>query len=101
MRQTEVLARAFAMPLTNPAFPPGPYRFINREFLIITYRTDPAKLRAVVPEPLKIDERDAGQIRIHPHAGFNRLRRLHGKRPSYSGLVQRAARRLHALHVPQ
>ena len=32
---------AFAMPLTNPAFPPGPYRFINREYFIIQYRTDP------------------------------------------------------------
>ena len=34
----------------------GPYRFIDREFLIITYRTDPDKLRAVVPEPLEIGE---------------------------------------------
>jgi acetoacetate decarboxylase len=41
--------------LTSPAYPPGPYRFVNREFLIITYRTDPAKLRAVVPEPLELD----------------------------------------------
>ena len=57
MRQTEVRERAFAMPLTNPAYPPGPYRFIDREFLIITYRTDLAKLRAVVPEPLEFDER--------------------------------------------
>lgn len=39
---------AFAMPLTSPAYPPGPYRFIHREFFIITYRTDPAKLRAMV-----------------------------------------------------
>jgi acetoacetate decarboxylase len=43
------------MPLTSPAFPPGPYRFINREYLIITYRTDPEKLRALVPEPLLPD----------------------------------------------
>jgi acetoacetate decarboxylase len=57
MRETEVRERAFAMPLTNPAYPPGPYRFIDREYLIITYRTDPAKLRAVVPEPLEFDER--------------------------------------------
>jgi Acetoacetate decarboxylase (ADC) len=34
----------------------GPYRFVNREFVVITYRTDPEKLRAVVPEPLQIDE---------------------------------------------
>ena len=40
MRQKEVLERAFAMPLTNPAYPPGPYRFVNREYLNITYRTD-------------------------------------------------------------
>lgn len=44
------------MPLTSPAYPPGPYRFVNREFLVITYRTDPGKLRAVVPEPLSFDE---------------------------------------------
>ena len=55
MRETEVRSRAFAMPLTSPAFPQGPYRFVNREYLIITYRTDPVKLRALVPEPLEID----------------------------------------------
>lgn len=45
---------AYAMPLTNPAYPPGPYRFIDREYVIISYRTDPDALRAVVPEPLEI-----------------------------------------------
>ncbi len=59
MLENEVLERAFAMPLTNPAYSPGPYRFVNREYLIITYRTDPAKLRAIVPEPLEINEREA------------------------------------------
>jgi acetoacetate decarboxylase len=49
----EVKRRAFAMPLTNPSFPPGPYRFVNREFLIITYRTDPDAIRAVLPAPLE------------------------------------------------
>ena len=58
MKENDVRERAFAMPLTSPAFPPGPYRFIDREYLIITYRTDPAKLRALVPEPLEIDERE-------------------------------------------
>src|SRR5580704_9915977 len=56
MQEKQVLERAFAMPLTSPAYPPGPYRFVNREYLIITYRTDPARLRALVPEPLEIDE---------------------------------------------
>ena len=44
------------MPLTSPAFPPGPYRFVDREYLIITYRTDREALEAVVPEPLTFDE---------------------------------------------
>ncbi|MDP3178751.1 MAG: acetoacetate decarboxylase [Spirochaetaceae bacterium] len=49
----DVVAKAFAMPLTSPAFPRGPYRFTDREFLVITYRTDPDALRAVIPEPLE------------------------------------------------
>ena len=56
MKEAEVKARAFAMPLTSPAYPPGPYRFVDREFMIITYRTDPDKLRAVVPEPLEVHQ---------------------------------------------
>jgi acetoacetate decarboxylase len=45
MTEEEIRKHAFAMPLTNPAFPPGPYRFVQREYLIITYRTDPDRLR--------------------------------------------------------
>jgi acetoacetate decarboxylase len=56
MKEADVKRRAFAMPLTSPAYPPGPYRFVNREFLIITYRTDIEKLRAVVPEPLEVTD---------------------------------------------
>ena len=56
MHESDVRERAFAMPLTAPAFPPGPYRFVNREYLIITYRTDIDRLRAVVPAPLEVDE---------------------------------------------
>ena len=55
MTEEEIRKRAFAMPLTSPAYPPGPYRFVDREYLIITYRTDPERLRAVLPEPLAID----------------------------------------------
>src|ERR1700704_5213169 len=56
MTEDEVKARAFAMPLTNPAFPPSPYRFVNREFFIVTYRTDPDALRAVIPAPLEFTQ---------------------------------------------
>jgi acetoacetate decarboxylase len=44
------------MPLTSPAFPPGPYRFINREYFIVSYRTDPQVLRSVIPAPLQMTE---------------------------------------------
>ena len=56
MNIEDVRRQAFAMPLTSPAFPPGPYRFVRREFLIVTYRTDMDALRAVVPEPLEVVE---------------------------------------------
>jgi acetoacetate decarboxylase len=56
MKIDEVKKRAFAMPLTSPAFPPGPYRFVDREYMIITYKTDRSALEAVVPEPLTFDE---------------------------------------------
>ena len=54
MNREDIRRNAFAMPMTSPAFPPGPYRFTHREFLIITYRTDMDALRAVVPEPLEV-----------------------------------------------
>ncbi|OSP56628.1 acetoacetate decarboxylase [Pseudoruegeria sp. SK021] len=56
MKMSDVVSNAFSMPLTSPAYPKGPYRFVNREFLVITYRTDLEALRAVVPEPLQVDE---------------------------------------------
>jgi len=56
MKISDVRSLAFAMPLTNPSYPPAPYRFVNREYVIVTYRTDPAALAAVVPEPLEVIE---------------------------------------------
>ncbi|MFE5096555.1 acetoacetate decarboxylase [Streptomyces sp. NPDC056638] len=43
-------------PLDAPAFPPGPYRFTDREYLTITYRTDPRALDRLVPAPLEVAE---------------------------------------------
>ena len=54
MKIDDVRARAFAMPLNDPAYPKPPYKFYNREFVVITYRTDPDALREVVPEPLEV-----------------------------------------------
>jgi len=55
MHEERVRDQAFAMPLTSPSYPRGPYQFRNREYLIVTYRTDPLVLRRMVPEPLEID----------------------------------------------
>ena len=54
MNIAAIKASAFSMPLTSPAYPRGPYHFCQREFLIITYRTEMEALRAVVPEPLEV-----------------------------------------------
>ena len=41
-----------SMPLAGPSYPAGPYRFINREYMIISYETDPELIRHHLPEPL-------------------------------------------------
>jgi acetoacetate decarboxylase len=56
MNINQVREQAFAMPLVNPSFPRPPYRFYNREYIIISYRTDPEALAAVIPEPLQMAE---------------------------------------------
>jgi acetoacetate decarboxylase len=53
----DAVRRLFTTPLDAPAYPPGgPYRFVDREYLNITYRTDPDAMRALVPEPLQVAE---------------------------------------------
>src|SRR3974390_2512414 len=72
MLPADVRRQAFAMPLTSPSYPPGPYRFINREYLVITYRTDTDALRTVVPEPLTVPEQIVNYefIRMPDSTGF-------------------------------
>src|SRR4029453_15432316 len=52
MRRQDTLKLA-SMPLAGPSYPAGPYRFIDREFLVISYETDPDLIRAGLPEPLE------------------------------------------------
>ncbi|MFD9006445.1 acetoacetate decarboxylase [Streptomyces sp. NPDC059582] len=52
----EDVRKHLTTPLTSPAYTPTVHRFTDREYLNILYRTDPDALRAVVPEPLRIDE---------------------------------------------
>ena len=80
MEPADVVKNAFAMPLTSPSFARGPYRYINREYLIITYRTDRAALEEAVPEPLTFDEPlvRCEFMRMESSTGFGR----------YSGAAQ-------------
>jgi acetoacetate decarboxylase len=52
----EDVVKQITTPLNGPAFPKGPYKFYNREYLNIYYRTDMDALRRIVPEPLEIEE---------------------------------------------
>lgn len=52
MRREEVL-RLPSMPLAGPSYPKGPYRFIDREYMVISYETDMEIIRAQLPEPLQ------------------------------------------------
>lgn len=52
--KSEDVVKLCSTPIAAPSFPAGPYRFVNREFLAITYETDPEVLRAHLPEPLEM-----------------------------------------------
>jgi acetoacetate decarboxylase len=42
-----------SMPLAGPSYPAGPYRFVDREYMVITYLSDPELIRHQLPEPLE------------------------------------------------
>ena len=42
-----------SMPAASPSYPSGPYRFIDREYFIVTYESDVEAIREAVPEPLE------------------------------------------------
>jgi acetoacetate decarboxylase len=42
-----------SMPLQSPTYPRGPYKFSNRQYLVISYETDAAAIREALPEPLE------------------------------------------------
>jgi acetoacetate decarboxylase len=54
MKESDILNLP-SMPLASPTYPRGPYRFVNREYMIITYETDPDAIREALPEPLQPD----------------------------------------------
>jgi acetoacetate decarboxylase len=52
MRKDDIL-KLPSMPLAGPSHPAGPYRFVDREYMVITYETDPQTLAMSLPEPLE------------------------------------------------
>src|SRR5262252_2379252 len=56
MDEASLRKAAYSMPLSNPSYPPRPYRFIDREYMIITYRTDSNALQRLIPKPLEVME---------------------------------------------
>jgi len=62
-----------SMPMASPSYPKGPYRFVDREYLIITYESDPQAIRDALPEPLEPDGSNTVLyefIRMPDSAGF-------------------------------
>jgi len=52
MKKDEIL-KLPSMPAASPSYPFGPYRFIDREYFIVIYESDPDAVRQALPEPLK------------------------------------------------
>ena len=52
MRKEDILSLP-SMPAAGPSYPAGPYRFIDREYMIISYETDPEVIREQLPVPLE------------------------------------------------
>lgn len=52
MTEDQVREIAYCNPLGGRTYPRAPFRFMNREFLIVTYRTDPEALARIIPAPL-------------------------------------------------
>jgi len=67
-----------SMPMASPSYPKGPYRFVDREYLIISYLSDTDAIRAALPEPLQPDGSNTVLyefIRMPDSAGFADIRR--------------------------
>ena len=72
MKEKEILDLP-SMPLAAPSYPRGPYRFVDREYLIVSYESDPDAIRAGLPEPLQPDGSNTVLyefIRMPDSAGF-------------------------------
>jgi acetoacetate decarboxylase len=55
LTKDDILRRANAIPLCNPAYPPAPDKFFDRPALTVSYLSDLDTIRALVPQPLVVD----------------------------------------------
>jgi acetoacetate decarboxylase len=72
MNRDQILSLS-SMPAAGPSYPRGPYRFVNREFMVITYETDADLLAEQLPEPLTPPDRPLVSyewIRMPDSSGF-------------------------------
>ncbi len=96
MTRDEILA-ASAMPLASPSYPKGPYRFIDREYLLIHYESDPDAIRAMLPEPLEPDGNhaifewmkmpDSSGFGSYTECGINIAAKWNGTPCNYSAMM--------------
>jgi acetoacetate decarboxylase len=56
LTKEDILGHAFAIPFCNPAYPPAPDKFFDRPAPTVSYRTDIDEDRALVPEPLMLED---------------------------------------------
>ena len=48
MTRDEILGLS-SIPAMAPSYPRGPFRFVGREYLIVSYETDSSLIRAALP----------------------------------------------------
>ena len=96
MTRDEILASS-SMPLASPSYPKGPYRFIDREYLLIHYESDPDAIRAMLPEPLEPDGNhaifewmkmlDSSGFGAYQECGINIAAKWNGTSCNYSAMM--------------
>jgi acetoacetate decarboxylase len=96
MTRDEILA-ASSMPLASPSYPKGPYRFIDREYLLIHYESDPDAIRDMLPEPLEPDGNhviyewmkmlDSSGLGSYQESGIAIAARLNGTPCNFSAMM--------------
>jgi acetoacetate decarboxylase len=72
MLDTSILELS-SMPIASPSYPRGPYRFSDREYMIIMYESDPDAIRTALPAPMLPDGSNTVLyefIRMPDSAGF-------------------------------